>query len=470
MTARHAHRRWPARGGRTLTLACALALALSPEPGSAAGLRVTARGPRSATIAARLREALLQAGVRAATVMVSTRRSRPRWHVSIRILRPDSADVVAAQAIAARGGEVPGSALAQVAKRAAAALSAPGEKKPPEKKPPEKPPDTPPAEVAPGEPEEPQPAPPKPPPAKPAPPPAKPAPPAKPQDEDLGFDGPSTAPKAKPPASSAAADDLGFNVAEDKRPAARPPVVVRRDEPPPNRLVVRAGVGVGLAMRHFLLDVPGAFTDYETGVYSQLSVEGELYPLQLVTANPIALLGVRLAYAHSAGLNTEIEQSGTPASSYATSIQRIWGGLIYTLPRFRPRYAPRLWVRTGIAHFGFEVTDNAKVGGLSLTTYAAGGGFALPLWRYIMPEASCEYRILLRGRSSVFDPYRVDPAALQGFTLDAAIRGTVIGGLGYKLSFTYERFRGELAALASADALAVRDQYLAGELALTYEL
>lgn len=232
-------------------------------------------------------------------------------------------------------------------------------------------------------------------------------------------------------------------------------------------MLAALGAGVGLAWRRFLLDAHSAAMNYESGVFSQLSVQGDLFPLQLLTASPVARLGLRLSYASSAGLSTE---QADGQDSLATSISRIWAGLTYLLPRFRDPRLPRVDLRAGVAHTGFSVDDNPLVKDLALTAFAAGATVTVMFKRYLGVELGGEYRVLLRVRSDFMQPFETKPGGLQGFNVAGGLRGRVVGGLGYRAAMSAERMMGDLDALDGAAVLKVRDWTVCADLALTYEL
>ena len=438
---------------------------------AAARLRVQQRGPRAATVAVRFRQALAAAGVQSGALVIHVRRGRPRWSISVRYVGPGGRPVT--QVFRVRNGRVsPGQASA-FARRARATLRG-GGPRPPAPAPAPKPPTaTPPAPQPTPQPAAPQPAPapqppaprPTPAPQPPAPAPAPPRPPASTGDDNLGFEVGDPAPAdSTPPPVAEYRPKQPTEAAVAGKPRAR-------GRMPRNRLFARLSAGVGLAWRRFLLDAETAAMNYESGVFSQLSLEAELFPLELVTASPIARLGLRMGYAHSAGLSTDLDQ---PKASLSTSISRIWGGLLYRLPRFRDPRLPRFDVRVGFAHTGFEVNEDPEVAitvhDLSLTEFAAGASVAVFFKRYLGVELGGEYRTVLRVRSEFMTPYDTRPGALQGFHVTGALRGRVFGGLGYRGSVSAERFFGNLPALASEAELKVRDWTVCADVALTYEM
>ena len=461
---------------RARYLGSLLALSLLGASGSArAGVQVMTHGPRSGAVGLQLRQAFSEAGVKSAKVVVQVRRGRPTWGVTVSVYRPGERKPVLVVGLRARGGHVGGEALARIARRALPLL---GRGRAPEPKP--KPDDQPPPPSDDEKPEaqpEPEPEPPPPPPAPPAPKPlSKPA-----GEKDLDFDTedePVKKPAAKKPVKQAAkpvAANLDFDGEGDEKPRRRDAGNVarieRRADPPTpiDRVVLRANAGVGLAHRRFLLDWVAAGIDYETGVYSQLFVHGEFYPFQLLTANPIARLGLRFGYETSAGLSTE-EQPGNPQSrSLSTTIRRLWAGLNFLFPPFRNKVAPRFDLRFGIHHTNFEIDANSQVQDLSLTTMAPGGGMTWPFRTFLNLAISAEYRASIRTRNEVIERYQLGTAAMQGVSLEAAVQGKVFAGLGYKLSFTYERLAGDLPDPAGGQALIVRDRFMSGDLALSYE-
>jgi len=237
---------------------------------------------------------------------------------------------------------------------------------------------------------------------------------------------------------------------------------------PLKRAVVRLGAGVGLAWRRFLLDAEVTAMNFESGLHSQLFVEGEAYPLHLVTSSALAQIGLRVSYTHSAGLSTE--QDDVDAESLSTSMGRLWAGLVYRVPRFREPRLPRLDLRVGLVHATFEVAENPNVQDLSLTAFAAGGTMTVLFKPWLGFELGGEYRTLLRARSPFLEPYETKPAGLQGFNVVGGLLGKVVGGLGYRGTVVAERFVGDLPALETDGVLKVRDWYVCGNLALTYEL
>jgi hypothetical protein len=232
--------------------------------------------------------------------------------------------------------------------------------------------------------------------------------------------------------------------------------------------VLRVGIGAGLAYRRFWLLLPSSGAEYDLGVYSQVTVQGELYPLQLVTRSPLSRLGLRVTYEFSTGLKTRVGQRDGLALDSGQS--RIWGGLVFQLPRFSHPRLPCFEVHLGAAHHVFEVSDDPVAEGLSLTSLAVGGAVALPLWSFLVPEARAEYRVPLRAASRTLGRYDAGPASLVGYAVAGGLRGRVWAGVGYRASFVYERFGGDLPALAGGSPLTLRDAYLGGDLALTYEL
>jgi hypothetical protein len=236
-----------------------------------------------------------------------------------------------------------------------------------------------------------------------------------------------------------------------------------------DRVVVRVNAGVGLAHRRFLLDWVAAGVDYETGLYSQVFAHGEVYPLQLLTANPIARLGLRLDYASSAGLSTDAQPGNPQSERLTTTVRRFGAALGFLFPPFRNKAAPRFDLRFGLHHTDFEIEANLKIKDLSLTTMAPGAGITFPFRSYLSFAASAEYRALIRVRNEIVERYAPGTAALQGVWLEAAVQGKIFAGLGYKGSFTYERLAGDLPDPAGGQALIVRDRYMSGDLALSYE-
>jgi len=455
-----------------------------------ARLQVQSRGPRASTAAARFRQALAGAGVQSGTLIVRVRRGRPRWSVSVRYVGPGGRPVT--QVFRVRHGRISPGQAGAFARRARATLRGGGSRPPgpapaPPRQPAPKPPTPQPTPPTPQPtPPTPQPTPPTPQPAAPAPRPTAPAPrPAAPAPRPAPAPQPTPAPA---PPASAGDDNLGFEVGGPAPEKGAPPPVAeyrpkQRTEAavagkprtagrmPRNRLFARLSAGVGLAWRRFLLDAETAAMNFESGVFSQLSVQAELFPLELVTASPVARLGLRMGYAHSAGLSTDLPEQ---KASLSTSIARIWGGLLYRLPRFRDPRLPRFDVRVGFAHTGFEVNEGPEVTidiqDLSLTAFAAGASVAVFFKRYLGVELGGEYRTVLRVRSEFMAPYDTRPGALQGFHVSGALLGRVFGGLGYRGSVSAERFFGNLPALASEAELKVRDWTVCADVALTYEM
>jgi hypothetical protein len=311
------------------------------------------------------------------------------------------------------------------------------------------------------------------------PPPAQtPAPaPAKPPatgDDSLGFEVDDSQPKPKKPAApppkkqqKVAEYKPGSDDIAEYKPKARSP----RREPrvakaPRDRMVAYLGAGLGLAWRRFLLDAVSSAVNFESGVYSQISIQGEVFPLQLMTRSLIARLGLRLAYDHSAGLTTETDQG----ESLSTSNSRLWIGLTYLLPRFRNPRLPRLDLRMGLAHTGYDVDDNSVVQDFSVTAFAAGATVTVMFKRYMGIELGGEYRAMLRVRSDFMTPFETGPGALQGFHAAGGVRGRVIGGLGYRAAVSAERFVGDLPALQGENVLHVRDWTVSADVALTFQM
>ena len=156
--------------------------------------------------------------------------------------------------------------------------------------------------------------------------------------------------------------------------------------------------------------------------------------------------------------------------SYATAISRFGGGLVYLLPRFSNPFAPLFDLHVGLMHYGFTVEKNPNLQDIALTNLVAGGRVTLPFRKYLQLGVKGDYRVLLRARSTAFDPFMVSPGSLQGFSVEGSLLGRVIKGLGYKASFTFERYIGELQSLATEDVLDVRDRFMSAIAALTYEL
>jgi hypothetical protein len=456
---------------------CCLALLLGAGARAEAALQVVTQGPRSGAVGVQLRQAFADAGITRGRVVVQVRRGHPSWSVSVSVYRPGVRQPALVVGLRARAGHVASEALARIAKRAAPLLARGRGEPAPKPEPPK--PDAPPPDAPPPEPQpEPEPeAKPEPPPAPKAPTP-KVEPPSKPAgtEKEIDFDTDDepaarrSKPAARKPARARPEPD-----ADDEKPARRRDAPVVRVErvadpvTPIDRVVARINAGVGLAHRRFVLDWVAAGVDYETGVYSQLFVQGEVYPFQLLTANPIARLGVRLGYETSAGLSTE-EQPGNPlTASLTTTVRRFWAGLSFLFPPFRNKVAPRFDLRFGLHHTDFEIDANAKVQDLSLTTLAPGGGLTWPFRSFLNLALSAEYRALIRARNDVVERYAPGTAALQGVWLEAAVLGKIFAGLGYRVSFCYERLAGDVADPAGGEALIVRDRYLAGDLALSYE-
>lgn len=462
---------------------CSLALLLGAGARAEAALQVVTQGPRSGAVGVQLRQAFADAGITRGRVVVQVRRGHPSWGVSISVYRPGERQPALVVGLRARAGHVAAEALARIAKRAAPLLARARGEPPPR---PERPKPQPPKADAPPEPEpepeakpepaaEPEPAPeppaPTPTPTPKAVPRSKPA--GKEKELDFDTDDEPAARRSKPAARKP--ERATPDPDADEKPARRraDPVarVERRADPvtPIDRVVVRVNAGVGLAHRRFVLDWVAAGVDYETGVYSQLFVRGEVYPFQLLTANPISRLGVRLGYETSAGLSTE-EQPGNPlTSSLTTTVRRFWAGLCFLFPPFRNKVAPRFDLRFGLHHTDFEIDANQKVQDLSLTTLAPGGGMTWPFRSFLNLALSAEYRALIRARNDVVERYAPGTAALQGVWLEAAVLGKIFAGLGYRVSFVYERVAGDVPDPAGGEALIVRDRYLSGDLALSYE-
>lgn len=294
-------------------------------------------------------------------------------------------------------------------------------------------------------------------------------------------------PRRAPAAATGSGEDLGFETDErgaagSERGAATVQQAPEADSgeertgaSPPGRIVLRVDAGFGLASRRFLLDAVSTAVDYATGLYSQISIHGEVYPLQLLSGSFWARLGVRLGFETSAGLNTDLKLDGVNAQSFATSVRRLWGGLTYWLPRFANRHAPTFDLRVGLIYQTFEIDQNPLVQDLSLVNLAAGGLIGFPVRRWLSFGLAGEYRGLLRGRSPGLDAFLIPTAGVQGFSLEGSVQGRLFGGLGYRGAFTFERLTGDLAARpdgpAPADArLYVRDHYYSAEVALAYEL
>ena len=468
----HRHRTVALPICRLLAAAALGALLALPSP-SLAALRVSQRGPRAGTVAVRFRQAFAAAKVRSGRLGIHVRRGRPAWIVTVRYTPPGGRPVV--QVIRARHGRVSYAQALTIARRAAAALRGGGRPRPGKPNKPEKPDKPEPDEPdQPAAPPAPTPRPAQPPPAapQPAPAPQPSPPPASPGggDDDLGFEVGKQAPKRPDDIPVYRPHAERAERAEIERAEVRKRPSARAGRMPRDRAVARLGAGVGMAWRRFLLDAQTAAMNYESGLFSQLSIEGELFPLQLLTASAIARLGVRLSYAQSAGLSTELEDS--EADSLSTSIARIWAGLVYLLPRFRDARLPRFDLRAGIAHTGFSVDDNpaATVQDLSLTAFAAGATITVMFKRYLGVELGAEYRVLLRVRSDFMAPYETRPGGLQGFNVTGGLRGRVVGGLGYRATMGAERFVGDLPALDTGAVLKVRDWTVCADLALTYEM
>jgi hypothetical protein len=467
----------PHRFAARVARGIALLLLLIASP-AAARVKVVASGPRSATVASMLREALEQAGVQQGTLVVSVRRGRRAWSVSVSY--SNGGQPLVRQTLRAPHGHLAPASAHSLAKRISAALS--GGAKPAPKPAPEPPPAPAPAPPPePAKPPEPAPAPP---------PPPAPAPPVKTDPdraEDLGFEGsegaaPAPPKKPKPRPKAAGQDDLGFETGgRPERERGAEVSKTKRDDPPRGRTLLRLDAGFGLANRHFLLDAGSSAIDYTTGFYSQIALHGDFYPLQLLTSSWIARLGVRLGFETSAGLNTDLKDPANTdpkaaAVSYDTSLRRIWAGLTFGLPPFRSPYAPTFDLRVGMLYSAFEIAPNpARVQDLSYTMIVAGATIGLPIRRWIGFDVVGEYRAVMRAWSPSFDAFAMHAAGVQGFALQGAVRGRVFGGLGYRAAFTFERLTGALASKpdggAPADAtLAVRDHVYCIDLALTYEL
>jgi len=445
-------------------------------------LRVQSRGPRSATAAARIAAAFRKAGVKVGTLNIHVRRGTPLWSTTIRYVAPGRPPMV--HVIRARHGRINGAQAAAAARRALASLK--GRRRAPRRRPPpgddikveaeEVPKAAAPDRGAQREERarEPAPAP------APAPPPAPASkPPAAATDDSLGFEVDDAPPRPKKPApppekkpekkeqvatSTPGSDD---GVAEYKPEApARPRRRAGVAKVPRGRVVAYLGAGLGLAWRRFLLDAVSSAVNFESGVFSQISIHGDVFPLQLVTRSFFARLGLRLAYAHSAGLTTETDQG----ESLSTENSRLWAGLTYLVPRFRNPRLPRFDLRVGVAHTGYDVDDNTQVQDFSVTAFAAGATVTVMFKRYMGIELGGEYRTLLRVRSDFMAPFETGPGALQGFHAAGGVRGRVIGGLGYRAAVSAERFVGDLPALQGENVLQVRDWTVSADVALTFQM
>ena len=479
-----------------------LSLALA-SPGEAA-LKVTRQGPRSGTIGGKIRAALFKAGVRHGRVVVKVRRGRRVWSVSVRLYKPGKRGAVFSGALRARRGRLSWAAANSLARRAAAAYRRGASRREPPVKVVD--PDAdgdddkddgdvevtdPDADKA----DEEKPAP------RPEPRPAPQPQPAGDADSEGNDDVPTYKPKGEQPKPAADADDageaptpqptvaqtdpkpmdedLGFEVGKEsggegettkiKKRSKRKRRAARSDESD-DRVVVRAHAGLGLAWRRFLLDAQDDAVNYETGIFSQFFFRTEIYPLHLITRSGIADVGIRFAYAHSAGLKSEVEKGGSLNESINTNIVRVWGGLNWRLPRFSSPGMPRIELRLGIAHMDFAV-EGIEALDTSFTAMAAGGSIVVPIWRrWIEATLDAEYRMLVRSRSVSLQPYMVKTASIQGFNLEGGLCGKVFGNLGYRATVTAERFLGDLTSLNGGADMLVRDWYISTDLALTYEM
>jgi hypothetical protein len=284
---------------------------------------------------------------------------------------------------------------------------------------------------------------------------------------------PSQLALARPAANMLADDDLGFQVVETiklkkKRPAKKKAtlkVSARLDKDAPKEVMVRLNAGMGLAWRRFLLDQTSTVMHYETSVYSQLFASGEIYPLHLVTRSALARLGLRLGYAHSAGLTTVLKDA-----SLTTSMKRIWGGLNYILPRLSHPHAPRMELRLGLAQMGFDVQQHPQLSSLSVVCMAVGGSAVVPFTSFVMASVAGEYRMLVGARSPMLEPFQIKSAGLHGLSMEGGVQGKIAAGLGYRAWVTYEQLAGDLPALSTDSALRVHDWFASFDLALTYEM
>lgn len=284
---------------------------------------------------------------------------------------------------------------------------------------------------------------------------------------------PSRLALAREKVKTLADDDLGFEVAETiklkKKSLARKretlKVSTRLDPDAPKEVMVRLNAGMGLAWRRFFLDQTSTVLHYETSVYSRLFAGGQVYPLHLVTRSALARLGLRLGYAHSAGLTTEAKDA-----SLDTSIRSIWGGLNYILPRLSHPHAPRMELRLGLAQTGFDVQQHPQLSSMSFVCMAVGGSAVVPFTSFVMASVAGEYRMLVHARGAALEPFQVESAGLQGLSVEGGVQGRITAGLGYRAWVTYEQLTGDLPAVSAEGALRVNDWFASLDLALTYEM
>ena len=234
-------------------------------------------------------------------------------------------------------------------------------------------------------------------------------------------------------------------------------------------------VNVGLALawkEHYFLTTTEA-TRYSSGAHSQFIMGANVYPFRLTHVSALHWLGLRLRFAHSAGLSTLVTdpQAAGSVREVGTDISCYWGGFVGRIPRWHGRHAPQLSIFFGIAINDFSVLEQTDITDFMVTELAAGGAVFLPIHRLLRLRVSGEYRALAGASSAALVQHRVSVGSAHGFHIDADVTGRIIHGLGYGVIFTYERLRGSLAPLgASESPLDLGDSLLTIGAMLTYEI
>lgn len=453
-------------------LAALLFCSLAIGPVAQAGPRVLCQGPRCGEIAGRLVKALQQERADIGLASISVRRDRPNWVVIIKLYQPGSSTPGLVQVLSAVRGQVSSGALQSLAKKAAggAPTSRASKSQPSIEN-----------EAAPARASQAQrrgadhlspkleAA-------------AKPRVPSKEGLLVASQGEPAQAERAATTTSAGVDQVLGFEVSTERAPRrtagpsrrlgsvrAAPAAGARRRLPRAEAgRVFRLEVGAGFGSRAFSLETGASGVDYDSGLHAQINGAAELYLLRLITDSAISGLGLRVSFATSAGLQSNLDS--VDGSSVATAVQSLWAGLSYAVPPFASRWAPRLEARLGAAQNWFAVDQNPTVSDLSLTSLAMGGGLRLPLASYLIPGLAAEYRAVVSARSAMFDPYQVSAGGLQGVLLEGTVRGAVGKGFGYRLYLGLEWLWGTFPHAFSGAGLSVADRTFSGGALLTYEL
>jgi len=226
-------------------------------------------------------------------------------------------------------------------------------------------------------------------------------------------------------------------------------------------------VGIGYGSLTFDFADAQLSASHSTGGFPELTTTFSVFPLRLVDRSVISGLGLRLTYSRGLGQSTTITDAQGTAQTLDTNASRGWGGLVFALPR-PGRYWPRLELRTGFSFTAFLLDAN-EVAPPHLELYVGwGAALVQPITRWLQVHVSGEYRAIVAAATPLMDMYRIDFRSVQSGLLRTGLEGRLVGGLGYRASFEYEPFGGDLRAREGDDTLHATGRRVGASFALRY--